>query len=325
MVKAIRVTQPGGPEVLQLQNVELPEPGPGEVLIRHHAIGLNFIDVYHRNGLYQQPSYPCGIGMEGAGVIETVGPKVKEFKAGDRVAYAGGPLGAYTEARVMPTSHLVKLPKEIDFKRGAAMMLQGMTVEYLLHRTYKVKRGQTILVHAAAGGIGLILCQWAKSLGINVIGTVGSDEKAKLAKANGCKYPIVYAREDFVARVKAITKGQGVPVVYDSVGKDTFERSLDCLQPFGLMVSFGNASGAVPPFNLSILAAKGSLYVTRPTLATFSAQRDLLLSMARNLFRAVRSGAVKIRVNQTYALKDAAQAHRDLEARKTTGSTVFLP
>lgn len=325
MVKAIRVIHAGGPEVLRFDDVDLPAPGAGEVLVRHHAIGLNFIDVYHRNGLYPQPSYPCGIGVEGAGVIEAIGSKVKDFKAGDRVAYAGGPLGAYSEARVMPTSHLVKLPKEIDFKKAAAMMLQGMTVEYLLHRTFKVKRGQTILVHAAAGGIGLILCQWAKSLGVNVIGTVGSDEKAKLAKANGCKYPVVYSREDFVARVKEITKGQGVPVVYDGVGKDTFDRSLDCLQPFGLMVSFGNSSGAAPPVNLGVLAAKGSLFVTRPTLTTFTARRDLLNSMARNLFRAVRSGAVKIRVNQTYALKDAAQAHRDLEARKTTGSTVILP
>lgn len=325
MVKAIRISQPGGPEVLRLENVGLPEPGPGEVVVRNHAVGLNYIDVYIRSGLYKQPSYPCGIGFEGAGVVEKLGPKVKDIKAGDRVAYGQGPLGAYAEARVMPAERLVKLPKEIDFKTGAAMMLQGMTVQYLIRRTYKVKKGETILVHAAAGGIGLILCQWAKALGVTVIGTVGSDEKAALAKAHGCKHPIVYTRDDFVERVKQITKGQGVPVVYDSIGRDTFERSLNCLRPYGLMVTFGNASGPVPPLELSTLAAKGSLYVTRPTLGTYVAKHADLLATARDLFTMVRSGKVKIRVNQTYRLADAASAHRDLEGRKTTGSTVLLP
>jgi NADPH2:quinone reductase len=325
MVKAIRISQPGGPEVLQMEEVTLPKPGPGEVTIRHHAIGLNFVDVYHRSGLYKQPSYPAPVGGEGAGVVEAVGPKVKEFKVGDRVAYGNSPLGAYSEARIIPAHRLVKLPKEIDFKTAAAMMLKGLTVQYLIRRIHRVKKGDTILVHAAAGGVGLILCQWAKSLGANVIGVVGSDEKAKLAKAHGCKYPVVTSREDFVEVVKKLTKGAGVPVVYDSVGKDTFTRSLDCLRPTGLMVSFGNASGPVPPFDLGILAAKGSLFITRPTLNTYAAKREDLVASARDLFRAVKSGAIKIRVNQTYALKDAVQAHRDLEARKTTGSTVLIP
>jgi len=325
MVKVIRVTEPGGPEVLRSHDVELGAPGPGEALVRQHAIGLNYIDVYIRNGLYKQPSYPCGIGYEGAGIVEKVGPKVKEVKPGDRVAYGQSPLGAYAEARLMPAERLVKLPKEIDFKTAAAMMLQGMTVQYLIRRTYRVKKGDTILVHAAAGGIGLILCQWAKSLGATVIGTVSSEEKAKLAKANGCKYPIIYTRDDFVAEVKRITKGEGVPVVYDGVGKDTFDRSLDCLRPLGLMTLFGASSGPVPPFDLSRLVAKGSLFVTRPSLGSYVAKHEDLLASARDLFRAVRSGAVKMRVNQTYALADAAQAHRDLEARKTTGSTVLIP
>jgi len=325
MVKAIQITQPGGPEVLQLADVTLPEPGPGQILVRHHAIGLNYVDVYNRNGMYKQPSYPSGIGAEAAGVVEKVGPKVKGLKPGDRVAYGTGPVGAYAEARVMPAAPVVKLPKEISFATAAAMMLKGMTVEYLLHRTYKVKKGQTVLLHAAAGGVGLIFCQWARKLGVTVIGTVGSDEKAKLAKANGCKYPINYTTEDFVARVKEITKGKGVPVVYDSVGKDTFERSLDCLAPTGMLVSFGSASGPVPPFSVATLAPKGSLYVTRPTLFTHASNRETLESMARNLFRVVKSGAVKIRIEQTYPLAEAAQAQRDLEARKTTGSTVLIP
>jgi len=325
MVKTVRISQPGGPEVLRMENVSLPEPGPGEALVRQHAVGLNYIDVYIRTGLYKQPSYPCGIGYEGAGVVEKVGPKVKEIKPGDRVAYGQSPLGAYAEARVMPAERLVKLPKEIDFKTGAAMMLQGMTAQYLIRRTYRIKKGETILVHAAAGGVGLILCQWAKALGVNVIGTVGSDEKAKLAKAHGCKYPVVYSRDDFVAAVKKITKGEGVPVVYDGIGKDTFNRSLDCLRPRGFMVSFGSASGPVPPFELSILVAKGSLYVTRPSLGAYVAKHEELLATARDLFSVVRSGKVKIRVNQTYRLADAAEAHRDLEARKTTGSTVLIP
>ncbi|HUI17551.1 MAG TPA: quinone oxidoreductase [Alphaproteobacteria bacterium] len=325
MVKTVRISQPGGPEVLRMENVSLPEPGPGEALVRQHAVGLNYIDVYIRTGLYKQPSYPCGIGYEGAGVVEKVGPKVKEIKPGDRVAYGQSPLGAYAEARVMPAERLVKLPKEIDFKTGAAMMLQGMTAQYLIRRTYRIKKGETILVHAAAGGVGLILCQWAKALGVNVIGTVGSDEKAKLAKAHGCKYPVVYSRDDFVAAVKKITKGEGVPVVYDGIGKDTFNRSLDCLRPRGFMVSFGSASGPVPPFELSILVAKGSLYVTRPSLGAYVAKHEELLATARDLFSVVRAGKVKIRVNQTYRLADAAEAHRDLEARKTTGSTVLIP
>jgi NADPH2:quinone reductase len=325
MVKAFRVTQPGGPEVLHLDSIDLPSPGPGEVIVRHHAIGLNYIDIYIRSGLYKQPSYPCGLGFEGAGVIEKLGPKVTAFKVGDRVAYGQSPLGAYAESRVMPADRLVKLPADIDFVTGAAMMLQGMTVQYLLRRTYKVRKGDTILVHAAAGGIGLIMCQWARALGAAVIGTVGSDEKAKLAKAHGCKYPVVYTRDDFVEQVKKITKGEGVPVVYDSIGKDTFERSLNCLRPLGLMASFGNASGAVPPFDLGTLAAKGSLFLTRPTLGTYVAKRQDLLATARDLFRMVRSGKVRIRVNQKYAFTDAARAHRDLEARKTTGSSVLLP
>jgi NADPH2:quinone reductase len=325
MVKVVQITQPGGPEVLQIANITLGAPGPGELLVRHHAVGLNFVDVYNRNGMYKQPAYPCGIGAEAAGVIEKVGPKVKGFKAGDRVAYGSGPLGAYSEARIMPAASVMKLPKEISYATAAAMMLKGMTVEYLLNRTYKVKKGQTVLMHAAAGGVGLIFCQWARKLGVTVIGTVGSDEKAKLAKANGCKYTINYATEDFVARVKEITKGKGVPVVYDSVGKDTFERSLDCLAPTGMLVSFGSASGPVPPFQVASLAQKGSLYVTRPTLFTHASNRETLEAMARNLFRMVKSGAVKIRIEQTYPLAQAAQAQIDLVARKTTGSTVLIP
>jgi NADPH2:quinone reductase len=324
MVKAVQITQPGGPEVLQMREIELPKPGPGEVIVRHHAIGLNFVDVYHRTGLYKQPSYPAPLGGEAAGVVEAVGPRVKEFKPGDRVAYGNSPLGAYAEARVIPAHRLIKLPREIDFNTAAAMMLKGLTVQYLLRRVHKLKKGETVLLHAAAGGIGLIFCQWAKLLGANVIGVVGSEEKAKLAKAHGCKYPVVSSREDFVEVAKRLTKGEGVPVVYDSVGKDTFMRSLDCLRPFGLMVTFGNASGPVPPLELGILAAKGSLFVTRPTLNTYAAKREDLVASARDLFRAVKSG-VKIRVNQTYRLSDAAQAHRDLEARRTTGSTVLVP
>jgi NADPH:quinone reductase len=325
MVKAIQFSHPGGPEVLRMVDISLPPPGPGEVIVRHRAVGLNYIDIYVRTGLYKQPSYPCGLGYEGAGVVEALGPKVKDFKVGDRVAYGQSPIGAYAEARVMPAERLVKLPKEIDFKTGAAMMLQGMTARYLLRRTYKVKKGDTILVHAAAGGVGLIMCQWAKSLGAIVIGTVSSDEKAALAKSHGCKFPIVTGRENFAERVKQITKGKGVPVVYDSIGKDTYEKSLACLAPLGLFVTFGNASGPIPLFDLGQLAAKGSLYVTRPTLGTYVAKHEDLIATARDLFRVVKSGAVKIRVNQTYRLADAAEAHRALEARKTTGSTVLLP
>jgi len=323
MPYAIRIHETGGPEKMRWEEVEIGKPGPGEVLVRHTAVGLNYIDTYHRTGLYPMP-LPLTLGMEGAGVVEAVGPKVKEFKKGDRVAYAQ-PIGSYAEYALRPAERLVKIPAGIDDKTAAAMMLKGMTAQYLLRRTYKVKKGDTILVHAAAGGVGQILSQWAKYLGATVIGTVGSDEKAALAKKAGCKHVIVTGREKFSERVKAITKGAGVPVVYDGVGKDTFMDSLDCLAPFGLMVSYGNASGAVPPFNLALLSQKGSLYVTRPTLITYTAKREDLVKTARELFDVVKKKAVKIPINQTYPLKEAAQAHRDLEARKTTGSTVLLP
>lgn len=324
MVKAIRIHKAGGPEVLTWEEVALDKPVAGQVLVRHGAVGLNYIDVYHRTGLYPL-TYPSGIGMEGAGTVEAVGPGVTDLKPGDRVAYASAPLGAYAEARLMPAERVVRVPDSISDQQAAAMMLQGMTVEYLVRRTYPIKRGDTVLIHAAAGGIGLIFCQWAKHLGATVIGTVGSDDKAKLAKAHGCDHAIVYTREDFAKRVKEITGGTGVPVVYDSIGKDTFEGSLDCLRPRGLMVSFGNASGPVPPFSPAILGAKGSLFLTRPSLAHYNAARADLVESAKALFEVVTSGAVKIAVNQTYPLKDAAQAHRDLEARKTTGSTVLIP
>ena len=322
MVQAIRFAKTGGPEVLEWQPVDVGKPGPGQVRLKHSAVGLNYIDTYQRSGLYPMP-LPSGLGSEAAGVIEEVGPGVSGLKAGDRVAYAGGPLGAYAEARLIPADRLIVLPASISDRQGAAMMLQGLTVQYLIRRTYRVQKGDTILIHAAAGGIGLILCQWAKHLGATVIGTVSSDAKAELAKANGCHHPIVYTREDFVARVKDITGGKLLPVVYDSVGKDTFMKSLDCVRPLGLMVSFGQSSGKVEPFDAGILAAKGSLYLTRPTLNTYAAKREDLVAMAKELFEVVTGGAVKITVNQTYALKDAAQAHRDLEGRKTTGSTVF--
>jgi len=324
MTKAIRFHQTGGPEVLRWEDVELKDPGPGEAQIRHTAIGLNYLDTYHRSGLYPVP-LPSGLGSEGAGVVTAVGPGVKDIKIGDRVAYAGGPPGSYAEARVMPAGRLVKIPAGIDDQTAAAMMLKGMTTQYLIRRTYKVKKGDIVLFHAAAGGVGLIACQWLKHLGVKVIGTVSSDEKAALAKKHGCAWPVVYTRDDFVAAVKKLTKGKGVPVVYDGVGKDTFMKSLDCLRPFGLMVTFGNASGAVEPLNLGVLAAKGSLYVTRSTLFTYTASREDLLATARDLFRVVKSGKVKIRIDQTYALKDAARAHTDLQARKTTGSTVLIP
>lgn len=324
MAKAVRFHQTGGPEVLKYEDVEVGAPGPGQALVRHGVIGVNYIDTYHRSGLYPL-SLPSGVGVEGAGIVEAVGPGVTHVKQGDRVAYAGGPPGSYAEARLIPADRLVIPPKEIDDRTAAAMMLQGLTVQFLIKRCYPLKAGETVLIHAAAGGVGLIFCQWAKALGCTVIGTVGSDEKAKLAMAHGCDHAIVYTRENFKERVKEITKGEGVPVVYDSIGKDTFEGSLDCLRPMGLLVSFGNASGAVPPFNLGILAQKGSLYVTRPTLFTYSAKRADLEAMAADLFAIVASGKVKIEVNQTYALKDAAQMHRDMEARKTTGSTVLLP
>jgi NADPH:quinone reductase len=322
MVQAIRFETTGGPEVLVWQQVSVDKPGPGQVRLKHKAVGLNYIDTYQRSGLYKVPM-PSGLGGEGCGVVEEVGPGVSDLKIGDRVAYAGGPLGAYCEERVFPADRLVPVPDGISDQEAAAMMLKGMTAWYLVRRTHVVKSGETILVHAAAGGVGLIACQWAKSLGATVIGTVGSEEKAALAKAHGCDYPILYRTEDFVARVEEITGSKKLPVVYDSVGKDTFFKSLDCLAPLGLMALFGQSSGAVPPVDLGILAGKGSLYVTRPTLGNYTATREDLLTAANDLFSVVKSGAVKILVNQTYPLRDAAQAHRDLEARKTTGQTVF--
>lgn len=324
MTHAIRFHQVGGPEVLKWEEVSLGEPGPGEARVRLKAIGLNYIDTYHRSGLYTLP-LPSPIGREGAGVVEAVGAGVTEVKVGDRVAWTTGPLGTYAEVKIHPAERLVKLPDGISFEQAACMMLQGLTVHYLLRRTYALKAGDTMLFHAAAGGVGLIACQWAKALGVTMIGTVGSDEKASLAKQHGCAHTVVYTREDFVARVKEITGGLGVPVVYDSVGKDTFMRSLDCLQPRGLMVSFGNASGPVDAFNLAILAAKGSLYVTRPTLDTHVGKRVELLAATEELFGHVLAGRIKIEPRQRYALKDAAQAHRDLESRKTTGSTILVP
>jgi NADPH2:quinone reductase len=305
------------------EEVQVGSPGPGEVLVRNTAVGLNFVDVYHRIGLYPN-TLPLTLGMEGAGVVEAVGPKVKEFKVGDRVAYAS-PIGSYSEVCLRPVGRLVKIPAGIDDKVAAAIMLKGMTAWYLIRRTYKVKKGDTILMHAAAGGVGQILCQWAKCLGATVIGTVGSDEKAALAKKAGCKHVIVTSREKFVDRVKEITKGKGVAVVYDGVGKDTFMDSLDCLAPLGMMASFGNASGAVTQFNPGILAQKGSLFLTRPTLYTYTAKREDLVKAAQDLFAVVKKKAVKISINQTYPLREAAQAHSDLESRKTTGSTILLP
>jgi NADPH2:quinone reductase len=322
MPHAIRFHKAGGPEVLAWEQVEVGKPGPGEVKIRHTAVGLNFVDVYNRKGVYPV-QLPSGLGSEGAGVVLEVGSGVSDLKAGDRVAYGSSPLGAYAEERLIPADRLIKLPDSIDDKTAAAMMLKGLTAQYLIRQTYRVKSGDTILLHAAAGGVGLILGQWAKHLGATVIGTVGSDEKAKLAKAHGCAHTIVYTREDFVKRVDEITEGKKVPVVYDSVGKDTFLKSLDCLAPLGVAALFGASSGNVEPLNLGLLAQKGSLYVTRPSLATYGAKRENLVAMAKELFDVVTSGAVKIEVNQTYPLKDAAKAHADLEARKTTGSTVL--
>lgn len=325
MVKAIRIHENGGPEVMKWEDVEVPVPGDGEALIEHAAVGLNFIDVYQRTGLYPLPELPWVLGMEGAGTVVAVGAGVTEVNVGDRVAYAGMPPGAYAEARVIPAHRLVKLPNAISMDTAAAMMLQGMTVRYLLRGCYDVKQGDTILFHAAAGGVGLIACQWAKALGATVIGTVGSDEKAELAKAHGCDHAIVYTRENFTKRVKEITNGEGVAVVYDSIGKDTFEGSLDSLRPMGMMVSYGNASGPVDNFNLGILAQKGSLFLTRPTLMTYTAKRQDLLAHAEDLFDVVVKGKVTVEINQRYPLAEAAQAHIDLEARKTTGSTILLP
>lgn len=325
MTKAIRIHETGGADVLRFEDVDVGAPGDGEVRLQQSAVGLNFIDIYLRTGLYPLPGLPCVIGLEGAGVVAAVGNGVTDFKEGDRVAYASPPPGAYAEARLMPADRLVKLPDDISDQQAAAMMLQGMTVEYLIRRTYRVEPGDTVLFHAAAGGVGLIACQWLKHLGVTVIGTVGSEEKAALAKAHGCHHTINYRDEDFVARVREITDGAGVPVVYDSIGQSTFEGSLDCLRPRGLMVSFGNASGPVTGLNPGILAQKGSLYLTRPTLFTYNASREDLLASAGALFEVVQSGTVKIEINQTYPLAEAAQAQQDLEDRKTTGSTVLLP
>jgi NADPH:quinone reductase len=322
MTHAIRFAKPGGPEVLEWQQVEVGKPGQGEVRLRHSAVGLNYVDTYQRSGLYPMPM-PSGLGSEAVGVIEEVGPGVTGLKTGDRVAYSGGPLGAYSEARVMPADRLVLVPDGITDQQAAAMMLKGMTAWYLVRRTHPVNRGETILIHAAAGGVGLIVCQWAKHLGATVIGTVGDEEKAALARRNGCDHPILYKREDFVAKVSELTQGRKLPVVYDSVGKDTFYKSLDCLAPLGLMVSFGQSSGAIGPVDIGILAAKGSLFLTRPTLNTYTATREDLLTASRELFEVVQSGAVKIAVNQTYPLREAARAHRDLQDRKTTGQTVL--
>ena len=325
MSKAIQIFQHGGPEVLQWEDISVGDPGPGEVKLKQTAVGLNYIDIYHRTGLYPLGDLPATPGMEGAGTVIEIGTDVTEVAVGDRVAYAGLPPGAYAEERLIPAHRLMKLPESISDQQAAGMMLQGMTVQYLLRSTFRVQEGDTILVHAAAGGVGLIACQWARYLGATVIGTVGSPEKAELAKAYGCDHTILYRDENIVERVKNITDGVGVPVVYDSIGKDTFEASLDCLSPLGLLVSFGNASGPVPPFDPGVLAQKGSLFLTRPTLMTYTAEREDLIESAMDLFDVVTSGAVKIEVNQTYPLKDAAQAHRDLEARKTTGSTVLIP
>jgi NADPH2:quinone reductase len=324
MSKAIRVFKTGGPEVMEYVDIEVGDPGPGEVRICHVACGLNYIDVYFRNGSYPQ-SLPAGLGMEGSGVIDAVGSDVPHLKKGDRVAYAARPPGAYAEVRVMSAAMLVKLPDSIGFDTAAAMMLQGLTVQYLFRRTFPLHGGETILFHAAAGGVGLIACQWARALGVTMIGTVGSDEKAALAKSHGCTHVINYSKENLVERVKQITHGKGVPVVYDSIGKDTFLGSLDCLAPLGMMVSFGSASGAVLPFGLNELVSRGSLFVTRPTLFSYIAEREDLDRSAGELFGMVESGKVKIEINQRYALSDVAQAHRDLESRNTTGSTILIP
>jgi len=324
MTHAIRINANGGPDVLTWEDVTVGDPGPGEARVRHTAVGVNYIDTYHRSGLYKV-TLPSGIGSEAAGVVEAVGSGVDWVKPGDRVAYCGGALGSYSEVRVMPAERLVKLPDGISDRVAATLMLKGLTVQYLFRQTHRLKDGETILFHAAAGGVGLIACQWARSLGVTMIGTVGSDEKAALAKANGCAQTIVYTRENFVERVKALTGGKGVPVVYDGVGKDTFPASLDCLSPRGLFVSYGNASGPVPPFDIMLLTAKGSLYATRPTLVTYTTKREDIAAMAKELFDLVLAGKIVSEPRQTFALKDAAAAHRALESRATTGATVLIP
>jgi NADPH2:quinone reductase len=324
MPQAIRIHTPGGPEAMVLEDVAVGAPGPGEARVRHTAIGVNYIDTYHRSGYYKLP-LPAGIGLEAAGVVEAVGQDVNYLKAGDRVAYCGGPTGSYSTERVMPADKLVPIPAGVDDVTAATLMLKGLTVQYLFRQTFPLKGGETILFHAAAGGVGLIACQWARALGVTMIGTVGSDDKAALAKANGCAHTIVYTREDFVARTKEITGGKGVPVVYDGIGKDTFPKSLDVLSPRGMFVSYGAASGPVPPFEITLLAQKGSLYVTRPTLMTYSATRPALLAMADDMFKLVQAGKIKSEARQRFALKDATAAHRALESRATTGATVLIP
>jgi NADPH2:quinone reductase len=324
MTKAIRIHRTGGPEVLAWEDVEVGEPGPGQVRLRQTAVGLNYIDVYHRSGLYPLPGLPAVLGREAAGLVEAVGAGVAGLHPGDRVAYALE-AGSYAQARLIAADRLVPLPPSIDDRSAAAMMLKGLTAHYLLRRTYRVEPGETILIHAAAGGVGLLACQWAKRLGAAVIGTVGSAEKAELARSQGCDHPIRYDQQDFVAAVRELTGGRGVPVVYDSVGGATFSRSLDCLRPLGLMVSFGQSSGPVPLLDVGVLSQKGSLFLTRPTLATYIARRDDLLAAARELFDEVGRGALRVQVGQTYPLAETARAHADLESRRTVGSTVLLP
>lgn len=325
MTHAIRIYDNGGPETLKWEPFEPGDPGLGEVLVRHKAVGLNFIDVYHRTGLYPLPSLPAVPGLEASGIVEQTGPEVSEFKPGDRVAYAGVPPGAYSQVRVIPAHRLIKLPESISFETGAAMMLKGMTARYLIRGCYPVKAGDVILMHAVSGGVGSIVSQWASHMGATIIGTVGSPEKAEKAKANGCQYPVLYEKEDFAEAVRDITHGRGVDAVYDSVGQATFMKSLDCLRPLGTMVTFGQSSGAVPPFDTSLLAAKGSLFLTRPSLMTYTEKREDLVAHAQDLFDVVQNKAVKIEIGQTYPLAEAARAHRDLEGRKTMGSTILLP
>ncbi len=324
MTKAIRYDRTGGPEVMQWVDVEVGEPGEGEIRVKQSACGLNYIDVYFRCGLYPQ-QLPAGLGMEAAGEVTAVGPGVSGVKVGERVAYVARPPGAYAQERVLRADQVIRLPDAISDEQAASVMLQGLTAQYLLRRTYRVKAGETILIQAAAGGVGLIVCQWAKALGATVIGTVGSDEKAEIARAHGCDHPIVYTREDFTARVREITNGAGVPVVYDSIGKDTYVKSLDCLAPLGMFVSFGNASGPLPPIDSSEFSSRGSLFFTRPTLFSYIARRSDYEAMTAELFEVITSGQVKTSINQRYALQDVGQAHTDLEARRTTGSTVLTP
>lgn len=324
MTKAIEVAAAGGPDAMRLVDIDVPRPSAGEIQLRQTAIGLNFIDTYHRSGLYPLPM-PAGLGMEAAGIVEAVGEGVKGLKAGDRVAYGVGPRGGYAERRNIPAGRVIKLPKAISDETAAGMMLKGLTVRMLLRAVYKVKRGETVLFHAAAGGVGVIFTQWAKALGVKVIGTVGSDEKVAIAKAHGCAHVVNYRKENVVERVKEITGGKGLPVVYDGVGQSTFMTSLDCLRPRGLLVVFGNASGAVKSFDLGLLASKGSLYVTRPTVMTYTADDKELAESAKDVIEIVKSGKVRIPINQRYALADVAQAHRDLESRATTGTTILIP